>query len=43
MAKELRRRSTNEIELASLNPAHPGVTLPRRDVAWMSRIVWASQ
>jgi phage repressor protein C with HTH and peptisase S24 domain len=43
MAKELRRRSASEIELASLNPAFPPVTLPRRNVAWMSRIVWASQ
>jgi phage repressor protein C with HTH and peptisase S24 domain len=43
MAKELRRRSAAAIELASLNPVHPDVALPRREVAWMSRIVWASQ
>jgi len=43
MAKQLRRRSGSEIELASINPAYPDMTLPRAGVAWMWRIVWASQ
>jgi phage repressor protein C with HTH and peptisase S24 domain len=43
MAKELGRRSARQVELASFNPAHPPITIERRDIAWMSRIVWASQ
>ncbi|MBY0336626.1 MAG: helix-turn-helix transcriptional regulator [Acetobacteraceae bacterium] len=43
MAKELRRQSARRIELGSLNPAHPDYSFDLADLAWMHRIVWASQ
>lgn len=43
MAKELARQSALKVELVSLNPEHPDRTLPAEQIAWMHRIVWASQ
>jgi phage repressor protein C with HTH and peptisase S24 domain len=43
MAKILKRQSTAELELASFNPEHTGRVLSMKDVAWMVRIMWASQ
>jgi len=43
MAKELKRQSAKRIELASLNPAHPDYSFELPDVAWLHRILWASQ
>jgi phage repressor protein C with HTH and peptisase S24 domain len=43
MAKELQRRSARRVELRSLNPAHPSYVFELADVAWLHRIVWASQ
>jgi phage repressor protein C with HTH and peptisase S24 domain len=43
MAKQLARRSARRIELRSLNPAHPDYSYDLTEVAWMHRIVWASQ
>jgi phage repressor protein C with HTH and peptisase S24 domain len=43
MAKQLARRSARRIELRSLNPAHPDYSFDLADVAWLHRIVWASQ
>jgi phage repressor protein C with HTH and peptisase S24 domain len=43
MAKILLKKNTRTIELASLNPAHPGRTFSVRDVEWVARIIWASQ
>lgn len=43
MAKELLRQSANRVELGSLNEAHPPRSLRRGEVAWMARIIWASQ
>jgi len=43
MAKQLARRSARRIELRSLNPAHPDYSFDLAEVAWMHRIVWASQ
>lgn len=43
MAKELRRRSTKTIELASFNPSHRDRTFASKDIEWIARIVWASQ
>jgi phage repressor protein C with HTH and peptisase S24 domain len=43
MAKELKRQTAKVIELRSLNPEHVDLTLPLDKVAWMARIVWASQ
>jgi phage repressor protein C with HTH and peptisase S24 domain len=43
MAKILSRRSTEKIELTSLNPTHPTRTVPAAELEWIARIVWASQ
>ena len=43
MAKEVERVSAKRLELASLNPDYPGRVLDRKDVAWVARILWASQ
>ncbi|KPF94463.1 helix-turn-helix transcriptional regulator [Rhodopseudomonas palustris] len=43
MVKELKRRTTKIVELASLNPSHPDRTLAPSEVEWIARIVWASQ
>jgi phage repressor protein C with HTH and peptisase S24 domain len=43
MAKELKRQSAKRIELASLNPAHPDYSFELPDIAWVHRILWASQ
>ena len=43
MAKELLRRSARKVELASLNPQHPGYSFDLSELNWMHRIVWASQ
>jgi phage repressor protein C with HTH and peptisase S24 domain len=43
MAKQLARRSARRVELKSLNPAHPDFNFDLTEVAWIHRIVWASQ
>ena len=43
MAKQLARRSARRIELLSLNPEFPDFNLDLAEVAWMHRILWASQ
>src|ERR1700682_6058088 len=43
MAKELKRKTTKSLELKSLNPEHPDRMLASKGVAWVARIVWASQ
>lgn len=43
MAKQLSRRSARRIELRSLNPVHSNYSFDLTEVAWMHRIVWASQ
>jgi phage repressor protein C with HTH and peptisase S24 domain len=43
MAKELSRLTAGKLELRSLNPEYPARTLDRKDVAWIARIIWASQ
>jgi phage repressor protein C with HTH and peptisase S24 domain len=43
MTKQLARRSARRIELRSLNPSHPNYSFELTDLAWMHRIVWASQ
>lgn len=43
MAKQLARRSARRVELRSLNPAHPDYSFELADIAWIHRIVWASQ
>ena len=43
MAKLLTRRTATRIELSSLNPAFPLMTFPTGGLAWVHRIIWASQ
>lgn len=43
MAKQLVRETATRIELLSINRAHPDRSIPRGEVAWMARIIWASQ
>jgi len=43
LAKQLIRETATRIELKSVNIAHPDRTIPKDDVAWMARIIWASQ
>jgi phage repressor protein C with HTH and peptisase S24 domain len=43
MAKQLTRRSARRVELKSLNPAHPDYSFELTEVAWLHRIIWASQ
>ncbi len=43
MAKVLARRTQREVELVSVNPAHPVRLLPTSEIEWVARIVWASQ
>jgi len=43
MAKQLARRSARRIELKSLNPEHRDRSFDLAEIAWVHRIVWASQ
>ena len=43
MAKEVSRQTAHTIELTSLNPAYANRVIERRDIAWIGRIIWASQ
>jgi phage repressor protein C with HTH and peptisase S24 domain len=43
MAKQLVRQSARRIELRSLNPEHPDYSFELSEIAWMHRIIWASQ
>jgi phage repressor protein C with HTH and peptisase S24 domain len=43
MVKELKRRTAKTLELQSLHPNHVDRTLAAADVAWIARIIWASQ
>ncbi len=43
MAKQLARRSAKRIELKSLNPAHRDRSFDLMEIAWLHRIIWASQ
>lgn len=43
LAKEIARVTAKAVELKSLNPDYPGRTLERKDIAWIARILWASQ
>lgn len=43
MAKELVRKSAKRVELKSLNPAHRDRSFDITEVAWLHRIIWASQ
>lgn len=43
LAKVLGRQTERAVELLSLNPAYPPRELARNSLAWMARILWASQ
>jgi len=43
MAKELARRTAKQVELRSLNREHPDRSFAPGEIAWIARIVWASQ
>ena len=43
LAKELKRKTAKAIELKSLNAQHGDHTLAITDIAWIARILWASQ
>lgn len=43
MAKVLEKRTSRAIDLMSLNPEHPARSIAVAEVAWIARIVWASQ
>lgn len=43
IAREVLRTGSRRVELASLDPAQPTLSLAPGDIAWMARILWASQ
>lgn len=43
LAKQLRRQTAKTVELASLNPEHGDRVLNLSEIAFMARVIWASQ
>jgi len=43
LAKEVARITARTLELASLNPDYEPRTVDRKSIAWIARIIWASQ
>lgn len=43
LAKTLEKRTSNAVELKSLNPEHSDLIYPLDEIDWIARIVWASQ
>jgi phage repressor protein C with HTH and peptisase S24 domain len=43
IVKEVKRKTAKSIELRSLDSQHTDRTLAMSDIAWMARILWASQ
>jgi phage repressor protein C with HTH and peptisase S24 domain len=43
LAKELQRLTSTHVELSSLNPAFEPRRIERSELAWIARILWASQ
>jgi phage repressor protein C with HTH and peptisase S24 domain len=43
MVKELKRQTAKQVELKSLNADQPERTVAFEDLAWIARVVWASQ
>jgi phage repressor protein C with HTH and peptisase S24 domain len=43
MARELKRQTARFVELRAFNPAFPDRVVPREELSWMARILWASQ
>jgi phage repressor protein C with HTH and peptisase S24 domain len=43
LIRKLNREGVQRVELAALTPNDPPITLARKDIHWMARIIWASQ
>ncbi|KQU54426.1 DNA-binding protein [Bosea sp. Leaf344] len=43
LVKQLKRQTARTVELASLNPDHPDRILNLGEIAFMARVIWASQ
>lgn len=43
LAKELVRKTAKSLDLKSLNAAYEDIQLPLSEVAWIARIIWATQ
>lgn len=43
LAKQLKRQTAKTVELASLNPEHADRILALSEIAFMARVIWASQ
>lgn len=43
LAKELGKTTARTVELISFNPAYPPRVVAKNELAWMARILWASQ
>ena len=43
LAKQLKRQTAKTVELASLNPDHADRSLSLSEIAFMARVIWASQ
>lgn len=43
LAKTLERKTTNIVELQSINPEHDTLKFAPADIEWLARIIWASQ
>jgi phage repressor protein C with HTH and peptisase S24 domain len=43
MVKELKRQTAKQVELKSLNADQPERTVTFEDLAWIARVIWASQ
>lgn len=43
VAKEITSLTARTVTLSSINPDYPPRIVPRRDIEWMTRILWVSQ
>jgi phage repressor protein C with HTH and peptisase S24 domain len=43
IAKQIGRMNERSVELLSLNPDYPPRQVPRSELSWMAKILWASQ
>lgn len=43
VAKEIASLTARTVTLSSINPDYPPRVVPRRDIEWMTRILWVSQ
>ncbi|MCB4770639.1 helix-turn-helix transcriptional regulator [Ancylobacter sp. Lp-2] len=43
LAREMKRRTARTLELRPLSPGLPDQIIPEADIAWVARVLWASQ